>query len=69
MSITMDQIQQLTPEQQETLASIDVQHAKTREQLWKQAGHYRRMSWLPDLVMGILFKLLENDKKEGDHDT
>jgi hypothetical protein len=55
MNITKDQMQQLTPEQQETLASIEVQHAKTRQRLLKQARHYRAMSWLPALVILPLY--------------
>ena len=54
-TLTKDQIQQLTPEQQETLASIEVQHVKTRQRLLKQVGHYRAMSWLPALVMLPLY--------------
>ncbi len=55
MNITKDQMQQLTSEQQETLASIEIQHAKTRQRLLNQAGRYRAMSWLPALVMLPLY--------------
>jgi hypothetical protein len=55
MNITKDQIKKLTSEQQETLAAIEVQHAKTRQRLLKQVGHYRAMSWLPALVMVVLY--------------
>ena len=55
MNITKDQIQQLTPEQQETLGSIVVKRAKARARLLKQVGHYRAFSWLPALVIFPLY--------------
>jgi flagellar biosynthesis protein FliP len=55
MNITKDQIQQLSPEQQETLASVEIQHAKIRERLLKQAmghsGMARFQVLVPALVM------------------
>jgi hypothetical protein len=55
MNITKDQIRQLTPEQQETLASIEVQRVKKREQLLRQARHYRGQQWLPALALIPLY--------------
>jgi hypothetical protein len=55
MNITKDQIQKLTPEQQDAVASIVVKRAKTRERLLKQVGHYRAFSWLPALVIFPLY--------------
>jgi len=55
INITKDQIKRLTPEQQETLASIEVQHTKTRGRLLKQVGNYRAMSWFPALVVVALY--------------
>ena len=54
MNITKDQIQQLAPEQQETLASIAVQDAKTRQRLLKQAGQYSGMVWFHSLVPALV---------------
>ncbi len=50
MIIDKEQIRELTPGQQETLAVIELQQMGKREQLLKQAGHYRGMSWLPFVV-------------------
>lgn len=55
MNIPKDKIQQLTPEQQETLGFIVVMRAKTRERLLKQVGRYRAFSWLPALVIFPLY--------------
>jgi hypothetical protein len=55
MNITKDQMHQLTSEQQEMLASLEIQRAKTREQLLKRVRHYRAMSWLPPLMMLPLY--------------
>ena len=55
MNTTKDQIQQLTPEQQEILGSIVVKRDAMRRRLLKQRGHYRAMSWLPALVMLPLY--------------
>ena len=55
MNITKEQIQQLTPEQQDTLGSIVIERAKARERLLKQVGHYRAISWLPALVIFVLY--------------
>lgn len=55
MNITKDQIQKLTPEQQDALGSVVIQRAKTRERLLKQVGHYRRISWFPALVIFVLY--------------
>jgi hypothetical protein len=57
MNITKDQIQQLTPEQQEALASIEVQRAQKRQQLLEQSRRYRAQQWLPALVLSILLLL------------
>lgn len=54
-TLTKDQIRQLTPEQQETLASIEVQRVKKREQLLWQARHYRGQQWLPALALVPLY--------------
>ena len=55
MNITKEQIQQLTPEQQDTLGSIVIERAKARERLLKQVGHYRAISWLPALVIFVVY--------------
>ena len=55
MNITKDQIQKLTPEQQDAVASIVAKQAKTRERLLKQVGHYRAVSWLPVLLTFPLY--------------
>ena len=55
MNITKDQIKQLTSEQQETLASIEVRRVKKREQLLRQARHYRGQQWLPALALVPLY--------------
>ena len=55
MNITKDQIRQLTPEQQETLASIEVRRVKKREQLLRQARHYRGQQWVPALALIPLY--------------
>jgi len=54
MNITKDQIHQLTPEQQESLASIEIQHVKTRQRLLKQAGQYSGMVWFHSLVPALV---------------
>lgn len=54
-TLTKDQIQHLAPEQQETLAAIEVQRLKRREQLLQQARHYRGQLWQPLLAFGVLF--------------
>ena len=55
MNITKNQIQQLTPEQQEALASTVIKRDARRQRLLKQGGHYRGMSWLPFLVPSALY--------------
>ena len=55
MNTTKDQIQQLTPEQQEALGSIVIKRDTIRKRLLKQRGHYRAMAWLPTLVMMVLY--------------
>lgn len=54
VAVTKDQIQQLAQEQQETLASIAVQDAKTRQRLLKQAGQYSGMAWFHSLVPALV---------------
>jgi hypothetical protein len=56
-TLTKDQIRRLTPEQQDTLAAIEVQRAKKREQLSEQARRYRGQQWLPALGLVVLFLL------------
>jgi hypothetical protein len=63
MNITKDQIQHLTAEQQETLASIELQRAKKRQRLLDQMGHSPAMRRMPvvfpviaaGLVWGSMF--------------
>ena len=55
MNTTKDQIQQLTPEQQEAFGSVVIKRDTMRQRLLKQRGHYRAMSWLPALVMVALY--------------
>jgi len=55
MTTTKDQIQQLTPEQQEALGSIVIKRDTMRQRLLKQRGHYRAMAWLPAFVMVVLY--------------
>ena len=55
MNITKEQIQQLTSEQQETLASIEIQHTQKRQRLLERARRYRAQQWLPVLVLIILY--------------
>lgn len=56
-TLTKDQIQRLTPEQQETLAAIEVQRTNKREQLSEQARRYPGQQWLLALVLAILLLL------------
>ena len=55
MNITKDQIQQLTPEQQDAFGAIVIKRAKTRQQLLNQRRHYGAMAWLPYLLMVPLY--------------
>ena len=55
MNNTKDQIQHLTPEQQDALGSIVIERDKTRQRLLKQRGHYRAMAWLPIVLMMPLY--------------
>jgi hypothetical protein len=55
MDTTKDQIQKLTPEQQEALGSIVIKRDATRQRLLKQRGHYRAMVWLPIVLMMPLY--------------
>ena len=55
MNTNKDQIQQLTPEQQEALGLSVVQRHKIRQRLLEQRGHYRAISWLSALVMVALY--------------
>jgi hypothetical protein len=55
MNITKDQIQQLTPEQQDAFGAIVIERAKTRQRLLKQRRHYRAMTWLPIVLMLPLY--------------
>ena len=55
MTNTKDQIQHLTPEQQDALGSIVIERDKTRQRLLKQRGHYRAMVWLPIVLMMPLY--------------
>jgi hypothetical protein len=54
-TLTKDQIQRLTPEQQEMLATIEVQKTQKREQLLVRARRYRGQQWIPVLVLCILY--------------
>jgi hypothetical protein len=55
MNKNKDPIQKLTPEQQEDLASIAIKRDTMRQRLLKQRGHYRAISWLPGLVLAVLY--------------
>ena len=55
MNTTKDQIQQLTPEQQEALASSVIKRDTMRQRLLKQRGHYRAVAWLPVVLMMPLY--------------
>ena len=55
MNTTKDQIQQLTPEQQEAFAISVVKRDTIRRRLLKQRGHYRAMAWLPVVLMMPLY--------------
>ena len=55
MNTNQDQIQQLTPEQQEALGSIVIKRDTMRQRLLKQRGHYRAMVWLPIVLMMPLY--------------
>ena len=56
-TLTKDLVQKLTPEQQETLATIEVQRIKKRDQLLEQAHRYRGQRWLPSILFPILIFL------------
>ena len=53
-ALTKDQIQRLTPQQQEMLANVEVQQTQKRQQLLVRARRYRGQQWLPALVLCIL---------------
>jgi hypothetical protein len=55
MNTTKEQIQQLTPEQQEALGSIAIKRDTIRLRLLKQRGHYRAVVWLPIVLMMPLY--------------
>jgi len=54
-ALTKDKIQKLTPEQQETVATLEAHRAKKEQQLLERARHYRGRIWFPMLVFGILY--------------
>jgi len=56
-TLTKDLIQKLTPEQQEMLAAIEVQHIRKRDQLLEQARRYSGQRWLPSIIFSILIFL------------
>ncbi len=55
MTTTKDQIQKLTPEQQEALGSTIIKRDTMRQRLLKQRGHYQAMALFPALVMVALY--------------
>ena len=54
-ALTKDQIQRLTPEQQEMLANVEVQQTQKRQQLLVRARRYRGQQWLPALALVPLY--------------
>ena len=52
-AIAKDQLQRFTPEQQETIATLEATRIKKRQELIEQARHYRGRQWFPLVVMGI----------------
>ena len=53
-TLTKDQFQQLTSEQQETVASVELRRAQKRQQLLTQARCYRGQN----LVSGVIFSFV-----------
>jgi hypothetical protein len=50
-----DQIEKLTPEQQETYADLEARRVRKREDIKEQARNYWGRLWLPPLLAGICF--------------
>jgi hypothetical protein len=53
-TIPKKQILQLTPEHQETLAAIEIQHARQRQQHLDRARRYPGQTWVPAVVLAGL---------------
>lgn len=56
--LTKEEIQKLTAEQQETLAGMELQRLRKRQQLLKLAGRYRGFYLVPLLLAGFAFVLI-----------
>jgi len=54
-AIAKDQMQRFTPEQQETLGTLEAIRVKKRQDLLEQARHYRGQQWLAPLFVAIFF--------------
>ena len=54
-TLTKEQIQELTPEQQETVATLEARRTQQMQELLAQARHYPGQRWMPALVMGALY--------------
>jgi hypothetical protein len=53
-TIPKKQILQLTPEQQETLANLEIQHARQQQAHLERARRYTGQLWVPPLVLAGL---------------
>ena len=53
-AIPRKQVLQLTPEHQETLAAIEIQHARQRQVHLERARRYPGQLWVPPLVLAVL---------------
>jgi hypothetical protein len=53
-TIPKKQVLLLKPEHQETLAAIEIQHARRREAHLERARRYPGQLWMPPLVLAVL---------------
>ena len=53
-TIPKKQVLQLTPENQETLAALEIQHARQRRAHLENARRYPGQLWVPPLVLAVL---------------
>ncbi len=53
-TIPKKQILLLTPEQQETIATLEIQYARRRQEHLERASRYRGQMWVPLLVLAVL---------------